>query len=291
MIISMTGFGVGRSQSRQVEIEVTIKALNGRFLEVRSHLPREYVGFDRDLKRKVGEVLLRGTVDVYVQRRLGGQAGVDLEVNRAAAKKYADGARRLLKDLGFKEPLSPSTLLSQPEVMVWKSDRMKGSEGRMLMAALEQALKECVSERKREGKSVAVHLKKLFARLHSEVQAMSRVAGLAREEIAKRLESRLTSSPLSDRIEPGRIQQELAIYLDRSDVEEELHRLREHLRQCQDLIQGTVPPGKKLDFYTQELQREVNTVGSKSALAVMTRSVVEAKALIEQIKEQVQNII
>lgn len=291
MIISMTGFGTGRSQSREVEIEVTIKALNGRFLEIRSHLPREYVALDRDIKKKIGEVLLRGTVDVYVQRRPGAHSAIELDVNRAAAKMYTEGARKLLKDLGFKEPLSPNTLLSQPEILVWKSDRMKGGEGRMLLSALDRALKECVMERKREGKSVASHLKKLFSRLQTEIQSMTRVAGQARDEIAKRLESRLSASPISERIEPGRLQQELAIYLDRSDVEEELHRLREHLRQCQDLIQGLVPPGKKLDFYTQELQREVNTVGSKTALAAMTRSVVESKALIEQIKEQVQNIV
>ncbi|MGE0762055.1 MAG: YicC/YloC family endoribonuclease [Bdellovibrionales bacterium] len=291
MITSMTGYGAGRAQTKEVEIEVTVKSLNGRFLEARCHLPREHAAFERDIKKLLAELVLRGTVDVYVNRRARGQSGLELVVDDAAARRYLKAYRDLAKSLGIKPDPNMKDLVNQPEIMSWRTSKTQSSEKAVLLKALNLALKSLNEERRREGKAAEKHLTALLQKMLSYVGRMGELAASARKELAKRLEERLSRTPVGDKVEPARLNQELAIYLDRADVEEEIHRLREHLRQCQELLKGSGHPGKKLDFYTQELHREVNTIGSKSPLPELTQVVVDAKAVIEQMKEQVQNIV
>lgn len=291
MVFSMTGYGSSRASGPEVEVEVSLRALNGRFLEIRCHLPREYTSLERDLKKIVSTSIVRGTVDVYVQRRLVNQAVPELVVNTQAAKKWVKAASQLAKSVGKSGDIDLGLLLAQPEVMSWRSREIPSAEMKLVISAAQKALRACDEERKREGKAAQKHLEGLILQLIQLTSNMESMAGRAREELAIRLEERLKRSPVSEKIEPSRLSQELALYVDRADVEEELHRLKQHLGQCRQILSGKEAPGKKLDFYVQELHREVNTIGSKSPLTEMTQAVVEAKALIEQIKEQVQNIV
>lgn len=291
MITSMTGFGAGQAQTKDVELDVTLKSLNGRFLELRCHLPREHAAFERDIKKILNQNLIRGTVDLYVNRRPRGQSGAQLTVDQGAARRYVKAYRDLAKSLSLKNEPQMSDLVTQPEIMSWRMGSMQNSEKELLIKAVTLAVKACVDERRREGKAVEKHLSTMLQKMVALVTKMNDLSSRIREEMGKRLKERLSRSAVSDKIEPSRMNQELAMYLDRADVEEEIHRLREHLRQCQELLKSEGYPGKKLDFYTQELHREVNTIGSKSPLPELTQIVVEAKSLIEQLKEQVQNIV
>lgn len=291
MVLSMTGYGSSRASGPDVEVEVSLRALNGRFLEIRCHLPREYGPLERDLKKIISSSIVRGTVDVYVQRRLVSQSAPDLIVNTAAAKKWVKAAGQLAKAVGKTSEIDLNLLYSQPEVMSWRNREIPALEVKQVITATQKALKACDEERRREGKAAAKHLDGLIQQLIKLTAEMETMAGRARAELGQRLEERLKKSPMTEKIEPSRLTQELALYVDRADVEEELHRLKQHLGQCRQILSGKEAPGKKLDFYVQELHREVNTIGSKSPLTEMTQAVVEAKALIEQIKEQVQNIV
>ena len=291
MITSMTGYGAGHAQTKDVELDVTVKTLNGRFLELRCHLPREHAAFERDIKKILTQSLVRGTVDLYVNRRAKGQSGAQLTVDQGAARRYLKAYRDLAKGLGLKSEPQMSDLISQTEILSWRMGGPQSSEKEALLKAVQQAVQVCIDERKREGRSAEKHLQGLLTKLVQLVDKMNQLAGQAREEMGKRLKERLSRTLVSEKMDPTRLNQELAIYLDRADVEEELHRLREHLRQCQGLLKKADLPGKKMDFYTQELHREVNTIGSKAPLPELTQIVVEAKTLIEQLKEQVQNII
>lgn len=289
--MSMTGFGAGQVQNKDVELEITVKSLNGRFLEMRCHLPREHGAFEREIKKIMTDALIRGTVDLYVNRRSQGAGGAQLQVNTEAARRYVKAHRDLAKQLGLNANPAMSEITNQPEIFQWRSGKMQTSEKALLLKGVAQAVKALEDERRREGKAIEKHLNSLLQKMLELVGRMNRLAASARHELGKKLEERLSRSGASEKIEASRLNQELAMYLDRADVAEEIQRLKEHLRQCQELLKGSSFPGKKLDFYTQELHREVNTIGSKSPLPELTQVVVEAKAVIEQLKEQVQNII
>ncbi len=291
MIASMTGFGSSRLTTSSVEIEVTVKSLNGRFLEVRGHMPREYAAFEREIKTLVGESLHRGTVDVYVLRRPKGAASTELAVDMGAAKNWLKVFRTASKELGLKGDPSASELMGLSEVVSWHPPKAKAGEKDTLIKAVKKAIQICVSERQREGTALQRHLDKLLDHLAKEVSKIEKLAEQARVELGERLKVRMAKSPFGDKVDAQRLGQELAVYLERADIAEEVHRLKEHLKICQGLLKSESRAGKKLDFYCQELHREVNTIGSKAPVAGLTQIVVESKALIEQFKEQVQNIV
>ena len=153
-----------------------------------------------------------------------------------------------------------------------------------------KATKLCAVERRREGKALENSLEKYLNDLQKLLARMESFIEGANRDMQKRFMERFAKSPFGEKVDAERLAQEVAVYLDRCDVSEEIERLREHLRHCRQLLKAPGATGKKLDFYSQELLREVNTIGSKSQLAPMTELVVESKGLIEKIKEQVQNV-
>lgn len=291
MIASMTGFGASRMSSPNVEIEVTVKSLNGRFLEIRGHMPREYGAFEREIKTLVGEALHRGTVDVYIMRKSKGISGTELSLDVSAAKSWVKAYRTLGKQLNIKGEPDVAQVMGLSEVVSWHPPKAKAGEREILIRAVKKAIAICVDERQREGAALGRHLDKLLDQLAKEVAKIEKLADQARIELGDRLKDRMARSPFGDKVDAQRLGQELAVYLERADIAEEVHRLKEHLKICHGLLRSASRAGKKLDFYCQELLREVNTIGSKAPVAGLTQIVVEAKGLIEQFKEQVQNIV
>lgn len=291
MIQSMTGFGSSQMKTADLEIEVTIKSLNGRFLEIRTHLPREYGLFERDVKSRVSAALQRGTVDVYISRRPRGSTGAHMAIDMAAARAWLKNYRSLGRELGLKGEPNLSQVMALPEVVSWQTTAAKASERQVVVKAVEKALEVCGRERAREGQALSRHLNQLLEQLGREMGRIENLADQTRQELGERLKERMARSPFGDKMDAHRLGQELAVYLERADIAEEVLRLKEHLKICLGLIRAGGIAGKKLDFYCQELHREVNTIGSKAPVAALTQVVVEAKSLIEQLKEQVQNIV
>lgn len=288
---SMTGFGQGRTQSADVSIEVSVRTVNGRFLETRFHLPREYMAFESDLRGQLAREIRRGTVDVFVSRRLRRPgAGGQVVVNKDLAKKYVDAYRRLARDLKVDDRLSVETLTRWPDLVRLEESSSPSEGERALVAkAFAEALKNCLKERRREGGALAVDLKKLLKSLDQKLVVIRSLREEANRHLRQRLEEKMAGR-LKGEIDPQRLSQEIVMQVDRSDINEELQRLGEHFKNYRHLLDSREAEGKKLDFYTQELLREVNTIGSKSQVAKITQSVVEAKALIEKLREQVQNV-
>lgn len=289
---SMTGYGTSQAGSKELDLELSIKSVNGRFLECRVHMPREYAPFELEIKKKVTQVFQRGTVDVYINRKiLDRSKQMDVVVQKAVAKKWLKAYRDLAQDLKIRGDLNLSTIASLPEVMVMREKQaLLPNEKRQLFSLLGRVVRSCEQERKREGKALKSELLRLLKELQKTVKKMHTQVQAQGGHLKKRLENRLLMSGLEAKVDPQRLAQEIAIQLDRSDITEELVRLSEHLSHFSKLIQSPQVQGKKLDFYTQELLREVNTIGSKSQAAQLTETVVNAKALVEKIKEQVQNV-
>lgn len=287
---SMTGYGSSAHKSRQLEIEVHVKSVNGRYLDLRFHLPKEYAPLESELKGCFDNSWRRGTVDIYVHRRLSSDAKMGGGIRLVQAESWAKTLRALNKKLKIQQDITLRDVLAMPFV-IETQDRspLLDQEMKVLKAQIRDAAKGAQAFRKREGNTLKKELLNLLAQLEKCIKQMLEWRGQAQGQLQARLQTRIESFATSD-IDPARLAVESALMADRMDVQEELVRLGEHIQSCRKLIQDGAAQGKKLDFFCQELLREVNTVGSKSGLAGLTQTVVEAKSIIEKFREQVQNI-
>lgn len=287
---SMTGYGASESKSRQLEIEVHVKSVNGRFLEIRFHLPKEYAPFENEF-RKIFDTWSRGTVDVYVHRRPALETKLQtVKVRKQNAQYWAKELKALAKSLKIEDDLKLRDILAMPYVMEHQ-DRLSLLPGELAVAKKQilAALKKCEKVRESEGLVLKKELISQIRQLEKKILEMEGCRDEALRAAQARLKSRLTVAD-QETADPARLALETAILIDKMDVREEIVRLREHLKACLELLQSGDAKGKKLDFYCQELLREVNTIGSKSQLAMLTQAVVDAKSVIEKFREQVQNI-
>lgn len=292
----MTGYGLCRAQTNEVSLEISIRAVNGRFLETRFHLPKPYFLFESDLKKKLAEYALRGTVDIYISRKLKtAHTAGKVVINTRLAQEYLKSFKKLAKDLKLNDAIRFDLISRQNDVIVMEeTDTLNQQEIVLLKKAFEAALKKFEQEKIREGSALKKDLSKNLKDLQKHILKISKLRDDAnkflQEKFEAKIKSRLPKELAGQSVDPLRISQEIVIQLEKADINEELIRLTEHLKNFEKLIENSVVEGKKLDFYTQELLREVNTIGSKSQVAGITESVVEAKTLIERIREQVQNI-
>lgn len=287
---SMTGYGDSQGRSPRLELEVHVKSVNGRFLELRFHLPKEYAPFENDLRR-VFSKWTRGTVDIYVHRKPTADARAEgAKIRVQQAKYWAGQLRSLAKTVGVKQDLTLRDILQMPFVLEHQ-DRASLSPGEMKM--VEQQLRKAVAKaeafRVREGQMLKKEALTLLKALEARVEEMTRWRDEAMKGSHQRLKTRLADLE-TEKLDASRLALETALMIDKMDVHEEVVRLREHIKACRALVSASEARGKKLDFYCQELLREVNTIGSKSQLSSLTQAVVDAKSLIEKFREQVQNI-
>ncbi|WP_413561090.1 YicC/YloC family endoribonuclease [Bdellovibrio sp. HCB209] len=290
---SMTGYGTAKVQSKDVSVEVSIRAVNGRFLETRFHLPREFVAFESELKKTLGASLSRGTVDIFVSRKVKATASgkAQMTVNDALVKKYVAAYKHLAKEMGISYSVHLESMARLPDVIkLEESFELFTGEDKVLKKAFAEACANCDKERVREGKALRKDLEKLLTSLEKEIRVISSLREEANAQLQDKFETKIRSRLKGTEIDPARLSQEIVIQLEKADINEELSRLTEHIKNYRQLITSQSAEGKKLDFYTQELLREVNTIGSKSQVAKITQSVVEAKTLIERLREQVQNV-
>ena len=288
---SMTGFGRVSHAPDQLEIDLSLKSENGRFLELRFHMPREYAAFESEFKKIVGRKIARGTVDVYINRRLGvATEAIDVQVRTPLAKKWLKAYKTLAKDLKLKGQPDLEMLARVPDVVkLEERTQVQEDEKEKLVELLEKAVQVCDQERLREGKSLQTELTRLLNQLGEKVKLMESVRTEANKELERKFKERLDRMGLEGTVEPQRLAQEIVIQIDKTDIAEEIQRLREHLKAYIDLVEGKESNGKKMDFYAQELLREVNTIGSKSHVTSLTTAVIDAKSIVERIREQVQN--
>lgn len=289
---SMTGFGTHKAETKDTSVEVSIRAVNGRFLETRFHLPREFVPFENDLKKILGEKLKRGTVDIFVGRKVKNKASrTKVQVNEDLASQYLLALQKISKKTKLPLQAHVEFVARMPDVIHTEDihEIFKG-EDKLLKKVFEMAVKAADTERNREGKALQKDMEKVLSGLEAEIKVISGLRSEANAQLLERFETKIRARLKNEEVDKQRISQEIVIQLERADINEELTRLQEHIKNYRNMLSGASSEGKKLDFYTQELLREVNTIGSKSQVAKITQSVVEAKTLIERLREQVQNI-
>jgi len=299
---SMTGFGAGRAVTGAVTVSVEVKAVNGRYRQVRVNLPPRLASLEAEAVARVARFVRRGTVDVYVEVQDARRARFTLD--EAALASYAAAWRRALRPLGM-DP-TPELLAAMPEVVRRTPGGKEAARAKpAVLAALDRALAAFDRMRAREGRALARDLGSHLRALRRDARGVRRRAPRAVREQVRRIAERVREivSRAEARPRPAEIEREIAFLAERTDVAEELARLESHLDQFAGALSGSARGrgrdkqdkkaggvGRRLDFLTQELGREVNTIGSKSQDAAIGRAVIEMKAIVERLREQVQNL-
>ncbi|MBK9519424.1 MAG: YicC family protein [Anaeromyxobacter sp.] len=290
MIRSMTGFGSGRGAAGGEEVVVEVRSVNHKFCEVKVRLPRELSPLELDLTRAVKDRLARGGIEVAV-RRAGAGGSMAPRVDAALAEAYARAYAEVAARLGLHGQVTLSDIIAA-EGVIRLDDRDADLDAARAASerAMAQALDALVNMRVREGEALRRDLEARLTTVEALVVKVEALAPQAVEHHRARLAERVVELTRGVPLDPSRLAQEIALLAERTDVAEEVTRLRSHVAQARQLLGSGEPAGRKLDFLVQEMHREGNTIGSKSQHAEISGVVVSLKAEIERMREQVQNV-
>ena len=291
MIKSMTGYGKGQAEVQGLALSVEIKSVNHRYGDVMIKAPRTMMSLETDIKKRVSERLKRGKIDVFINQEINSEGAMVPTVNRSLAAAYVSLFEELRTDFAVDGGIPLSLLVAQKEVISLKEGDLPQENLRQCLdAALTGALESLENMRVAEGEATC---RDMEAKLAVVEQLLVLVEGRAPQVAAEwqgKLTERIARLAGDIAVDPQRIAQEVAVFADRCDISEELVRFRSHLKQFRGLFSCDEPVGRQMDFLVQELNRETNTMGSKSNDALLTRTVVAIKSELEKIREQVQNI-
>jgi uncharacterized protein (TIGR00255 family) len=290
MIKSMTGYGKGTSSSELGEISIELKTVNHRFRDISARLPVGLSSFESTIKKDIESVVSRGKIDAFIGFESAGEEKT-FEVNLPIARGYHLALTNLQKELSLKGDLSISQVASVRDVIKAKDlevDQALLKE--LILTALKQALTSLDEMRRAEGSSLSVDIKNRLSAIRNISKRVEEKQPELADHYMAKLKKRINELTGEINLDETRLIQEVATMADKSDVTEETVRLDSHIKQFEELLDTEVPVGRKLDFLIQEMNREVNTIGSKSGDSELSRCVVDMKAEIERIREQVQNV-
>jgi len=302
MLKSMTGFGRGECLRHERRFKVELKSVNHRFSDFTIKVPRFLNPFEDRIRHRLAKDIVRGKVDVWVSFESFTSEDLTLQVNDVYADAYMLALRGLGKRYGLNEipaDTSLELLAKTPDVIVFdryenalSSDNAKNKIWDGLSEALEQALTNYNIMRKKEGEALVKDIEEKYEQSMELMQEIRTGIPRAIEEHATKLRARIAdiAGKLGGKSDDSRLLTEIALLVDKSDINEEMTRLESHFAQLSTMLSENGAIGRKMDFLVQELNREANTIGSKSTDVSLTKSVVELKSLIEKIREQIQNI-
>ena len=294
MVKSMTGYGRAREMRGGRDITVEVRSVNNRYLDCTVKMPRMYIFAEDAVKSLVQKSVSRGKVDVFITIASGEDAGTAVSVNETLALAYLSAFQQL-RQLGEGQ-VSPAACTAMelarfPDVLtVTKAEEDLEAVSADICAVLSQALEAYNAMRATEGGKLAEDILGRLATIESLTAAVEERSPQTVAEYREKLLARMHEVLGSTTIDEGRILTEAAIFADKVAVDEETVRLRSHLSQLREMLRGGEPVGRKLDFLIQEVNREANTIGSKCSDVAIARKVVDLKAEVEKIREQVQNI-
>ena len=291
MIKSMTGYGRARETLHGRDITVELRSVNNRYLDCTVKMPRMYIFAEDAIKAMVQKKVSRGKVDVFLTIDATGADQAVVSVNTALAGEYLQGIRKLAAELDLPESVTAWDLSRLPDVLtVTKAEEDLEAVSADLCAVLEKAIEAYNAMREREGQKLAEDILGRLAAIETLTAAVEERSPQTVAEYREKLLERMREVLGSASVDEGRLLTEAAIFADKVAVDEETVRLRSHLSQLRDMLRSSEPIGRKLDFLIQEVNRESNTIGSKCCDVDIARKVVDLKAEVEKIREQVQNI-
>ena len=289
MIRSMTGYGRGKYEIEGREYTVEIKSVNNRYCDISVKLPRSISYLEEKIKKEVTNSVSRGKIDVFITFYNNSTKGKNIKFNRELAGIYISELKELAKEQEVNCDIQVTEITKFPDVLTIENDEDEELIWSELKLPLEEAVKSFVNMKETEGKKIFEDLTARVDDIQNKINIISENSTRLIKEYIVKLENRIKELLDTEKIDENRLAMETVIYADKSSVEEEITRLNSHICQFKELIKQNVV-GKKLDFLIQEMNRETNTIGSKSSSIEITNLVVEMKTQIEDIREQIQNI-
>jgi uncharacterized protein (TIGR00255 family) len=289
---SMTGFGRGTVNESNFAVTVELKTVNNRFLDVGLRLSNEMQQLETEIKRLISSRLSRGRVDVNLQYERTEE--VNYELNRPMITGYLAAMKQMQEEFKLAGEPDINVIAKLPNVMSAKKDEISEAFTFGVAAAVTMALEELEKMRQSEGEMLKTELESRLDAIESHLPVIESESASISEEYRQRLTKRITEllakSESQIEIDQGRLAQEIAYLSDRSDISEEIARLRTHIEHFRTIMGEEREVGKRLDFLTQELNREANTITSKTSNMTVKESALAVKSEIEKIREQVQNV-
>lgn len=292
MIKSMTGFGRGEAQHNNTFFTIELKSVNHRYLDISIKCPKKFSYLEENIRQLVKDYIKRGRVDVYVNYSYLGESDVKITPNLLVAKEYANALKQIQNDLGVRDDISASVIAKFPEVLVIENkEDDKDEVWESFKGGLLTGLENLNNMRTYEGNKLK---EDLFNRLSFMEKVIAEIDGRS-NEVLMHYKTKLTKrirDILDDEIEidESRLAMEIALFADKSNITEETVRFNSHISQFRKSFEQEESIGRKLDFIIQEMNREVNTIGSKASDLIISNVVVDMKSELEKIREQVQNI-
>lgn len=291
MPASMTGFGSGRAELEGRRVLVEIRSVNHRYLDIRWHVFGDIDIVERSmLESRLRERVHRGHLDIRVVVETDGGGMEHVEVDESAAEELVRSSHVLAGRLGLRPIESVPELLTIPGVVRRRSISLGVEHRERLVAAFDGAVSELTSMRDREGAATGDEIDRHLQRVDELVASIRELCEPGVNERLERMKRRLLTLLEGHTLDEARLLQEAAVLADRVDITEELERLKSHLEQMRKLLSSAEPVGRRIDFLLQEMNREANTIGSKSNEVDVAHLVVELKAEVEKMREQSQNI-
>ena len=290
---SMTGYGRGECTMYERKFTVEIKAVNHRYNDITVKLPISIMGFEDEIKKAISKKVFRGKLDVFVNFESFSQEDVNISVNEPLAKSYTETLRKLKSDLQLEGDVTIEMVSKFPDVItVDKNISNENTENEIrecLMKAVEDATDAFVAMREVEGETLKKNIIEKVAFVNDALQKIEERAPFVSKDYRARLEAKLADLD-EIQVDESRLLTEVMLFADKACIDEEITRLHSHISQMYSIVEESVPVGRKLDFLVQEMNRETNTIGSKSNDIQITNHVVDIKSEIEKIREQIQNI-
>ena len=288
---SMTGFGRAKLEKNNRIYNVEIKSVNHKYTDISIKMPRSLTYIEEKIKKEITSNISRGKIDVFISFENYSDEGKEIIVNSDLVNKYMEEFTKLAEENNLSMDIPVTEITKLPDVLTLKHiDDDEDLIENELLECTRQAIENFVSMRQQEGNKIKEDLITRINKINEIVEKITKESTGLIEEYVVKLEERIKEILKTDIIDKARLAQEVVIYADKSSIEEELTRLRSHIIQFKQIIEEEKPIGKKIDFLIQEMNREINTTGSKSASLEITNLVIEAKTVLEDIREQIQNI-
>ncbi|NLM06285.1 MAG: YicC family protein [Tissierellia bacterium] len=292
MLRSMTGYGRAERQEA-LYVKVEIKSVNQRFSDIYIRLPRHLNFLEDDIKKLIKDKISRGKLEVYISVEYIDKTINNIKIDWEMAKNFKESLDKLREILEIEEPVKIEDILSLKDIVdVQKDDTGEEETAHLVLSVVDDAVEELLKMKTAEGKVLGKAIDQSLVNIESmlkEIEDLSKNAPLTyKEKLHSRIEDLLKDESVA--IDEDKMIQEIAFISDKSDVTEEIVRLHSHIKQFNTILSKEDIVGRKLDFLVQEMNREINTIGSKSFCVEISKLVVEVKTEIEKIREQIQNL-
>ena len=291
MIKSMTGYGKSSLYINSREYQVEIKTVNHKYIDTNIRMPRIISYLEEDVRKLIASKIKIGKVDISISFENYNSDENDIRINTELAKMYIENLKKLAEEENVSANIEVTEITRLPDVLTIKSNLLDEKQIKTeLLQVVNEAINQLINMRQNEGNRISEDILTKISQIEEKNEEIFKLSTGLIDEYVVKLESRIKEILKTEELDKSRLMQEVVIYADKCSVEEEITRLRSHIGQLRNLIASEEPSGKKMDFIIQEMNRETNTIGSKANNLEIVNRVVDIKTILEDIREQIQNI-